>query len=300
MSDDSLTVMITPTSAGVAWREALVHRTLHLGWSFSDVGAEGPPEGATGLFFSHHVQSMASARGPRVVIIDTSAVGTTDPSLVATSDELIVRSHALAQAEESARLGATVLNAARYHLELPLLGIVERGHGDPYRIHPAAAESPLAIYDAMPVSAGTSTNWAPHWFTYPQGARSLDGPMWIDMTGRMRPLIYGPNIYLPAGRWRADVRFSVDPERAHAPLLFEWGAGAEYCRVMVEIRHPGAYGIHLDRIWPEADGAQLRIWNSHPVFQGKIELQSCLITRVADDDPSPPTPTDRIVELAGL
>lgn len=297
MRDDSLTIMIAPGHAGGAWRHALMRRAVDLGWPVADLGPEGPPEGGKGLFVAHDAQAMASSRGHRVVLIDTSAGGTADPSEIATPDEIVMRSRALALAEEAARHGATVLNAARYHLELPGLGLVERPNGDPYRIHPAAAESPLALYDTLPVEAGTSASWAPHWFVYSDGYKLPHSPAWVDMTGRMRPLVFGPYIYLPAGRWRTDVSFSVDPERGHAPLLFEWGAGADYCRVMFEIRHPGTYGIHLDRIWPTPDSAQLRIWNAHPVFQGKIELQSCRVTRVADDDPSPPTRLDQIVEL---
>jgi hypothetical protein len=64
---------------------------------------------------------------------------------------------------------------------------------------------------------------------------------------------------------------------------------------MTEVRHPGTYGLHLDRIWTEPDAAQLRIWTGHPVFEGRLDFQGARVTRVADDDPSPVTPTDRIV-----
>lgn len=293
---DSLTVMITPTSAGVLWRDALIRAAAHRGWPFCDVDSSGPPPGGVGLFFAHHASAMDHA-GPRCVIIDASAVGTSDPSTCAGGDDLIVRSQALVEAEQAARSGATVLIAARYQLDIPGLGLVERGEGERYHIHPKAAESPLALFDQMPVVAGASANWAPHWFTYSDAdTRASDTP-WIDLTGRMRPLVFGPYISLPIGRWRAEVRFAVDPERGHAPLLFEWGTGDDYCRIMTDVEHRGVYGILLDRIWAEHGAAQLRIWTAHPVFEGLLHFQNCRVTRVSDDDPSPPTPTDRIVEV---
>jgi len=296
MSADSLTVMITPSAAGTAWRNAVAHRGAQIGWGWADVGPEGPPDGATGLFFAHDHAAIANAQGHRALIIDTTAIGTADPSQPATGDDLIVRAHALVEAEAAARQHAPVFNAARYQLDLPGLGLVERPDGERYRIHPDASESPLALFDQMPVPAGAWANWAPRWFAYSEGVRTIGGSTWIDMTGRMRPLVYGPYVRLPVGRWRVDVRFSVDPERAHAPLLFEWGSGNDFCRVMTEIRHPGTYGVHMDRFWTEADAAQLRIWTAHPVFEGRIDFQGARVTRVADDDPSPLTPLDRIVE----
>ncbi len=193
------------------------------------------------------------------------------------------------------------MNAARYQLTLPGLGLIERPEGQPYRIHPLASESPLALFDQLPIPAGAEASWAPHWFAYAPGHAPVSGqPTWIDLTGRMRSFVYGPYIRLPAGRWRIDVRFSVDPERAHVPLLFEWGGDADFCRIMTEVRHPGTYSVSLDRIWPTAETAQLRIWNAHPVFQGRMVFVHSRVVRVADDDPTPPTPLDRIVTAGVL
>ena len=291
---DKLTVMITPTSAGVLWRDALVRTALHRGWTFADVDQSGPPPGASGLFFAHHASAMETD-GPRCIIADTSAVGTVDPSTPASGDDLVVRSHALVEAEWGARHGVPVLAAARYQLEIPVLGLIERGEGERYHVHPQAAESPLALFDQMPVPAGASANWAPHWFAYSNAADAQ--AQWIDLTGRMRPLVFGPYISLPVGRWKVEVRFAVDPERGHAPLLFEWGAGNDFCRIMTDVEHRGAYSIALDRVWTEHGAAQLRIWTAHPVFEGLLNFQGARVTRVADDDPSSPTPTDRIVEV---
>ncbi|MBU1346968.1 MAG: hypothetical protein KKA16_08440 [Alphaproteobacteria bacterium] len=290
-----LCVLITPSAASAAWRDALSLHAARIGWSVSDAGVDPAAPPASGLVFAHdHAAMLAFPPSARAVIVDTTATDTDDPALPAAPDVITIRSHILVEAEAAAAHGAVVLNAARYLLDFPVLGSVERREGAPYRIHPSVAESPLAIFDDT--RPGSWANWHPRWFSYPKGhAGTIDAPL-IDLTGRMRPLIYGPYIRLPAGRWRVDLRFTVDPERAHAPLLFEWGAGADYCRIMTEIRYPGTYTISLDRIWPEADAAQLRIWTSHPVFQGTFGFQGCRVTRVAADDPAPLTPTDRIVD----
>lgn len=295
MTDDSLTLLITPGPSGAAWRQALTVRAAQMGLPVADVGPEGPPEGQPGVFFAHHHAALALAAGHRVVLVDTTAVASLDPSMPATADDLIARSQALVEADASVRLGATVLNTARYQLTFPLLGLVERPEGERYRIHPLASASPLALFDALPVPTGTEVDWAPHWFAFTAGAPPSDGDAWIDLTGRMRPIVYGPYIHLPLGRWRVDVRFSVDPERAHVPLLFEWGSGAEFSRIMTEVRYPGSYSVSLDRIWTQSEAAQLRIWNAHPIFQGRMIFDHCRVVRVADDDPSPVTPTDRVV-----
>ena len=292
-----LCVLVTPSAAGTGWRDALTARAVQLGWPVRDSGADAADTPTSGLVFAHnHAAMSAFAPANRAVIIDTTATDTVDPGLPAAPDAIMIRSHILVEAELAAAEGAAVLNAARYLLDFPVLGSVERREGAPYRIHPSVAESPLAIFDDT--APGSSANWHPRWFAYPEGhSGSIDAPL-IDLTGRMRPLIYGPYIRLPAGRWRTDLRFTVDPEKAHAPLLFEWGAGSEYCRVMTEIRYPGAYSVSLDRIWPEADAAQLRIWTAHPVFQGQFGFQGCRVTRIALDDPTPPTPADRIIDAA--
>lgn len=294
MSAAGLCVLITPSAAGTAWREALTLRATQLGWAVSDTGLDPTDTPTTGLVFAHsHAEMLVYPPSARAVIIDTTATDPVDPALPGAPDAIMIRSHILVEAELAALEGAAVFNAARYALNFPVVGSVERREGAPYRIHPSVSESPLALFDdAMP---GSSATWHPRWFAYPEGhAGSIEEPL-IDMTGRMRPLIFGPYIRLPVGRWRADLQFTVDPEKAHVPLLIEWGTGAEYCRVVTEINYPGIYAVSLDRIWPEAGAAQLRIWPAHPVFQGQFGFRGCRVTRVAVDDPAPPTPNDRVV-----
>jgi len=295
MSDFGLCVLITPSAAGHGWREALAVRAAQLGWLIRDSAATPGDASATGLVFAHnHAAMLAFPASARAVIIDTTATDPVDPGQPAALDALILRSQVLVEAEMAAQAGAAVLNAARYALDFPVLGPVERREGSPYRIHPSVSESPLAIFDDA--APGASATWSPRWFVYPDGFQgSADEPL-IDLTGRMRPVIHGPYLHLPAGRWRVDLSFTVDPEQAHAPLLFEWGSGIEFCRIMTEIRYPGTYSVSLDRIWIEPDAVQLRIWPAHPVFQGRFGFRGCRVTRVSMDDPSPLTPIDRIVE----
>lgn len=297
MAPDTLCVLITPSAAGSAWRATLIQRAGQLGWPVSDLEASGALVAPVGLVFtSDHAAMRAVAPAARVVVIDTTATDETDPGQPASPEGVIARAHALVEAEKAVQEGALQLNAARYILEFPDMGALERPEGAPYRIHPSVTESPLALFDDP--EPGASANWHPRWFAYPEGHTGTSDLPLFDLTGRMRPLVAGPYIRLPAGRWRIDLGFTVDPERGQAPLLFEWGSGSEFSRVASEIRYPGAYTVSLDRIWPEADSAQLRIWPGHPVFQGILGFQGARVTRIALDDPSPPTPTDRIVEAA--
>lgn len=297
MTADGICVLITPSAPGAAWREALTLRAVQLAWPVRDAQPGDDLGVLTGLVFTaSHTVMAAFPPSARVALIDTTAADEIDPAQPASAEAMVLRSHALIEAETAVKAGAVLLDAARYLLEFPILGQVERREGSPYRIHPSVAESPLAFFnDTMP---GASANWHPRWFAYPDGHMgTVDHPV-FDLTGRMRPLISGPHIGLPAGRWRVDLRFTVDPERAHAPLLFEWGSGSEFSRVMTEVRHPGTYAASLDRIWLEPAPAQLRIWPGHPVFQGVFGFLGARVTRIALDDPAPPTPTDRIVQAS--
>ena len=294
----ALCILVTPSAAGTAWRQALTLRAVQLGWPVHDTGLVQDFPSA-GLVFAHSFAEMDSFGAvPRIVLTDTSAGDPDDPSLPASTEAIMIRSQSLAEAESAAINGASVLNAARYVLQFPAMGTIERPEGMPYRIDPSVAESPLAVFDDR--TPGTRATWLPRWFSYPGGyAGSPEQPL-IDLTGKMRPIIYGPYICLPAGRWRVDLEFTVDPERAHAPLLFEWGFGNDYCRVVTEIRHRGRYAVSLDRVWPQADAAQLRIWTAHPVFQGQFGFGGCRVTRMAMDDPAAMTPLDRIVDAGVL
>ena len=296
MADFGLMVLATPSSATQAWCSALIEHAGRLGWPVARTD-ETEIAPATGLWFTNHHHELSAFPGARVVLVDTSAVGVLDPGAPATPSELEARSTALVQAHIAASEGAVILNAARYRLEFPVLGWLDRPEGERYRIHSAAVESPLAIFDDMPHPPSAPVAWGPQWFSYDLASQTPMGGDWLDMTGRMRPLVFGPYICLPSGRWRVDARIWVDPERAHAPLLLEWGSGTSFCRVMAEVRRRGVYELSLDRVWSEPEVAQLRIWNAHPVFEGRLRFEGCRVTRVPDDDPTSPTPLDHIVQL---
>ena len=297
MTDALLCVLVTPSAAGLAWRGALVERASQLSWPITDLAAGTGALVMDGLVFAHdHLSMQAFPTATRAVLVDTTATDPVDPAMPATIETVMLRSQVLVQAEIAATHGAAVLNAARYTLYFPGLGLVERREGAPYRIHPSVSESPLALFDDR--APGTFANWSPRWFVYAGGYDGSDDEPQIDMTGRMRPMVHGPYIHLPPGRWRVNLNFTVDPEKAHAPLLFEWGSGVEFCRIMTEIRLRGAYSVSLDRVWTQPEPVQLRIWPAHPVFQGKFGFLGCRVTRVAKDDPAPLTPTDRIVDAA--
>ena len=160
-----LCVLVTPSAAGTGWRDALTARAVQLGWPVRDSGADAADTPTSGLVFAHnHAAMSAFAPANRAVIIDTTATDTVDPGLPAAPDAIMIRSHILVEAELAAAEGAAVLNAARYLLDFPVLGSVERREGAPYRIHPSVAESPLAIFDDT--APGSSANWHPRWFAF--------------------------------------------------------------------------------------------------------------------------------------
>lgn len=279
MSGEALCVMLAPTAAGAAWREALTARATDLGWPVSDVATDPSINPGAGLVFADsHAAMLAFAPHARAVVIDTTLDDTVDSDLTVRQAAIVQGSHMLVEAEMAANHGATVLPATSYLLEFPVLGPVERKQTERGPMDGSALDSPLAVFDlSTPVGRA---HWHPRWFHYPEGhTGTIDRPL-LDLTGRMRPVVYGPYIRLPQGRWRAALTVTVDTENSHVPLIFEWGAGVEFCRVVTTIRQAGTYAVSLEHVWEQPDAAQLRIWTQYPIFQGVLGFQGCDVSRV--------------------
>ena len=283
MSGEMLCVMLVPSAAGAAWREALAARATDLGWLVSDVATDPSITPGAGLVFADsHAAMLAFAPHARAVVIDTTLDDTVNFDLTVRQAAIVQRSHMLVEAEMAAKHGATVLLATRSRLEFPVLGPVERQQTERSPNGESALDSPLAVFD-ISTSAGRA-HWHPRWFHYPEGhTGTIDRPL-LDLTGRMRPVVYGPYIRLPEGRWRAELNVTVDTENSHVPLIFEWGAGVEFSRVVTTIRQAGTYAVSLEHVWEQPDAAQLRIWIQYPIFQGVLGFQGCEVNRVETTD----------------
>lgn len=263
------------------------------GWAVSESAQDGLEEQACELtaqpllvLSSSAVPTNAELTDFRQLVIadDPDAVVaalTRDPSRQGVKDALSEASVQLSRASDMASVGASVLAASDLVLDIPFLGEVRRQTDEDA---PVTAPWPnLNIYQSLPPRAGDTAEWRLEAFNYPirQGQEVVDsGRPAIDLTGRVRTLVYGPYTHLVAGRWRARVEVLVDPEGGVAHLWFEWGSGTDCVVVHPSVDVRGLYAIDLDHVWAQSGPAELRIMTLQPHFQGHLELRSVVVERL--------------------
>jgi len=102
----------------------------------------------------------------------------------------------------------------------------------------------------------------------------------IDITGRIRHLVYGPYINLPPGSWSASIILGFSPEAAGMAYIVEAFAGAQLTYARIE---PGNERIFEANLHFSIDAAldhpvQIRIHNERPAFDGRLALGYVLMT----------------------
>lgn len=105
----------------------------------------------------------------------------------------------------------------------------------------------------------------------------------VDITGRVRFLVYGPYINLPPGSWSASVILGFSPEAASMTYIVEAFAGILLTYVRIE---PGDERVLETSLHFSLDAAvdqpvQIRIRTERPAFDGRLALGYVTITRQA-------------------
>jgi hypothetical protein len=188
------------------------------------------------------------------------------------SRRLIVAAHLGAR-------GAPVFNERDTQADLPLVGrVVAEDFIAEDRERP---RGPLDMYRTIPPALGASAVWGGELFAYPSKDQLDGGDPHIDLTGRSRAVVHGPYYYLTPGVWRSVTDFTVDPDGGEARLRLEWGTAPEMTAHSVSFTTAGKYRIELEHAWQESGPAQLVVWVERPLFQGRLHIESCTVTRVA-------------------
>lgn len=96
----------------------------------------------------------------------------------------------------------------------------------------------------------------------------------VDITGRIRFLVFGPYINLPPGSWSASVILGFSPEAAGMTYIIEVFAGIQLTHVRIE---PGDERIFEANLHFSVDAAvdhpvQIRIHNERPAFDGRLAV----------------------------
>jgi hypothetical protein len=113
-------------------------------------------------------------------------------------------------------------------------------------------------------------------------------PPVIDVTGRARILVYGPNRELTPGVWRATAFLHLSPDAALRRLAVQFGAEPNYSTADLPLGSPGDHQVELTLAVREARPHQVRIWLKKAAFHGELSLAGVSVERIADLPPEAP------------
>jgi hypothetical protein len=154
----------------------------------------------------------------------------------------------------------------------------------------AIAEGALGAYlEPTPEHELRPLRWSPELFFV--GDR-LHEPVTrdIDITGRARCLLRGPQILIPPGDWLLSAAFEASPEAAEHSFVLEVTAGAALGRASIEPHEGGVVRTELAFALGELPDRpiELTLSNERPAFGGHLHLIGVTLT------PQPAAPaTDR-------
>lgn len=138
----------------------------------------------------------------------------------------------------------------------------------------------LGHYASLPVAEGATAVWRAEDFHYTKGLERTGGAPSIDLTGRGRILVYGPNVTLTPGVWKIEAEFDLDVEGDPVGLRFDWGHGEDCTTSRFKPKSTGRYRIELTRTWLENQTAEFRIWVEHGMLHGQLNFSGAHIHRV--------------------
>ncbi len=287
-----LAVLAMPTINGRLWHQAFAAKADEAGWTVLGADASEAGPGSAVILVDDFVAAEALQPTSWLIVVDTPS------AVIAASTEILgeatITKHVLWRASRFLAAASVKIAEGAESLTSEQISIAARGLGPVYRARggseqsPGADDRPLSLYDVLPPPPGANAAWIPDRFDYPVGAAYEGGTSSIDATGRARGIVHGPYVELSPGLWRAEIDVSVDPEGGKLPLFFEWGAGADFLRLPVKLTTAGVYCVSLERAWYSPEPAQVRLWISEPIFQGRIDFLGCRVTRLGDAPDRPP------------
>ncbi|NBB53301.1 hypothetical protein GVN24_34010 [Rhizobium sp. CRIBSB] len=146
----------------------------------------------------------------------------------------------------------------------------------------AAVAEAFGLFSAGPPSVGTRCRWAPSLFSHDRartGASAVPGT--LDVTGRPRILLHGPNFSLPQGRWRILARFEVDAAAARCAFRVEWGDNSEFAFHRFTPGRAGRYQLELSHTWSGPSPAEIRVILETATIDGRLSLEGVELERMA-------------------
>ena len=103
----------------------------------------------------------------------------------------------------------------------------------------------------------------------------------VDITGRVRALLYGPYISVPPGNWTAEVVLGFSQEATEVNFVVDLlVAGTQLCATNIQPAREGVYSVNLSFVISEdnAHPLEFRVVNEKPAFDGRLALGRITLT----------------------
>lgn len=193
--------------------------------------------------------------------------------------ETEARTHAsgrFACATSLIRAGAPVFSDNSAIVDLAPMGPVANPNPEQPPVAVAIPGDPLAIYQSLPPPVDYSVVVPSERLLYHSALVEpvAEGRL-LDLVGRRRVLIQGPDVWFPQGRWRCSLRLILEG-KVGVTLLFEW-AGADLEHTLAQ---SGIYEVSLESVGAGPVRADLRISLLVPVLDGLLTVQSMTIANI--------------------
>lgn len=274
-------VFIQPSPFEGAWKDAVIRAAGTKGWRVASLAEVDLATDVDDWVL------LSSDVGPRLPDAKTVAIVSFEdgPNFLSgigfTEHDALRRSaHFLAYASEIADGGGAVFDASQEVLALPYIGEVRRGAAAAMSASGLNTHA-LDIYRNLPPLIGAEASWDAYLFAYDteKSGLSLGAAGELNLTGRARSLIFGPQIMLPPGFWRVTADILVDPEGSCSHLTMSWGSAERQNTRNAEIDRPGVYQINLSNEWKKSSEAEIKISSHRPHFRGKVKLLNASVSR---------------------
>lgn len=145
-----------------------------------------------------------------------------------------------------------------------------------------AVADAFGLFAAGPPPVGKRCRWAPALFSHDRARTgSHIGAGTLDVTGRPRILLHGPNFSLPQGRWRILARFEVDAAAARCAFRIEWGDNSDFAFHRFTPGRPGRYQLELSHDWTGPAPAEMRLILETATIDGRLVLEGLDLERTA-------------------
>lgn len=277
MTGSCVRILQVPSPLSDAWLEALQKRCLEKGWAFFMYwGGELPvlPQGPSVVVGWGKDDLLPVADW----IVQTCAPGLAVEALASKMNLEVgeARYHASARfalCSELAAEGAPVFDV-NSPLEIPGLGEIP----PPGSVVDTAGGGVLSFYDRIPPGVGEGVRWPAGIFSIPDCRGPRSAAVRIDLVGRRRLLLNGPNLSLSPGKWQAKAEISVEPAGG-AEFLIEWGAGAAVEAKTFFIEMAGDYEIDFVYTWAESAPADFRVSLMTPVLEGWLDFKGISLVK---------------------